>query len=329
MVPAAKHVEEAGSDSTETPAGQVVSKSEGDTPEELLIRNPGISAPTYVNLLKSKGFKILREALSGSANAAVLRSKESDDKTKAAKLYQKFCQQPSGATWRAYRDAIGLRESSGCRSTSGESRRSRGAVKLQSRFLESAAKDNGIGCTRYSVALITEGLGNFRDAYFYSRRSLESMIPLFEGKKIMANHPGKAEEEDRPERDVRDIIGHYENLRIVENKDGLAQVVAEANLIPDKDYEWARALFRRQVEFAKRYPDKDLVGLSINASGDSEDRPIEEVEKEVPEAARRKFAEAKSQGIDTVKYVTEFTDAVSCDLVTEAGAGGRILEMIN
>ena len=41
-----------------------------------------------------------------------------------------------------------------------------------------------------------------------------------------------------------------------------------------------------------------------------------------------KLAEAKENGIESVKVVRKIKSAVSCDLVTEAGAGGKILNFI-
>lgn len=196
-------------------------------------------------------------------------------------------------------------------------------------FLESW-KDDGIGPTKFKVALIQEGLGNFRDAFYYTREAIESGIRAFEGKKCFADHPSKSEEKDRPERSVRDIIGHFENVRIEEREDGAAMLCADLVLMPDKPFEWARGLVRHALNYAKKFADQNFVGFSINASGDAREQTIESFmeENQIPDGARPKLLDAKNQGITAVKVVSKISDAISTDLVTEAGARGEVLELI-
>lgn len=179
------------------------------------------------------------------------------------------------------------------------------------------------------VVLIQEGLGNFGDSAYYSREALESGVALFEGKKLYVNHPSVSEEEDRPERSVRDILGHYENVHIAENENGQSELRANLVTMKGESYAWARELMEHAIEYAKKYPNKAFVGLSVNAFGDAEEMSMEELMKSgVPEGSLSKIEEAKGLGIQTVNYVSKFTDAVSCDLVTEAGAGGKFTELI-
>ncbi|OPZ24627.1 MAG: hypothetical protein BWZ03_00102 [bacterium ADurb.BinA186] len=96
----------------------------------------------------------------------------------------------------------------------------------------------------------------------------------------------------------------------------------------DKPYEWARALMRNSVEYAKKFPDKDFVGLSINANGDAKEAAIDEILRSAPEGAKFKLSKALEAGITTVRVVSKIDEAISCDLVTEAGAGGRIIKML-
>lgn len=298
------------------PGVSVSTKGTEETPEELLIQNPQISAPTFYNLLKSRGFKILRETMSGSSVPQVMRSDVNNGQVQNwSKQFKKFRNKLSKNPKKPI--------------SASDKRESRHSdFHIESQFLESAARDNGVGISRFRVALITEGLGNFKDAYYYPRESLEKALPIFEGKKIYADHPTSTEEETRPERSVKDIVGHFEKLAIEETQDGRAQLVADAVVLQDKPYEWARALMRHSVEYAKQFPDKDFVGLSINASGDSEEREIDLVESIAPNGALDKLKKAKEKGLSQVRYVTSITDAVSCDLVTEAGAGGRIISML-
>lgn len=256
----------------------------------LITENPDINGSTLLNLLKSKGFQIVAPSSPQEADSASANTPSLRDGVKEA------------------------------------------AVQLKSlvNFRESAASDDGIGFTKYRVALIKEGLGNLRDAFYYSRGSLQSAVALFEGKKCFANHPSRSEESDRPERDVREIIGHFQNCKLEEDADGRAMITADCCLMPDKDYEWARGLFRETIAYSKKYPDKDLVGLSINASGDALERKLAEMleSQEVPKAAKLKLLQAKDEGIETIRVVSNITEAMSCDLVTEAGAGGRIIKML-
>lgn len=259
----------------------------------LITENPAINGSTLLNLLKAKGFQIVAPA--------VEEKKEADS---------------ASANTASLADGV----------------KKEAATPLKSlvNFMESAAVDDGIGATKYRVALIKEGLGNLGNAFYYTRDALQSAVAIFEGKKCFANHPSRTEESDRPERDVREIIGHFENCALEEDEDGRVMIAADCLLMPDKDYEWARGLFRETVAYSKKYPDKDLVGLSINASGDAHEIKLSELleKSSVPEAAKPKLKIAQEEGIETIRVVSNITEATSCDLVTEAGAGGRIIKML-
>lgn len=284
------------------PESQPVVVDEQTNIESLLVENPDINAATFLNLLKSKGFKIVKdesvmpegkqptEAEGGSSNAAVLRAetKESAEPIKPGKF------------------------------------------AFRARFTEALAKDDGTGVTRFRVALIQEGLGNMRDGFYYTKEALQSAIPVFEGKKIYADHPSVIDEQTRPERSVKDVLGHFESVKLEEGEDGQAMLTADVAILPDEPYRWARALMRHSVSYAQKYPDKDFIGLSINASGQANTVTLEEFNKSVviPESAKVKLSKAISEGLTEVKVVNRLDSAVSCDLVTEAGAGGKVLAML-
>jgi len=200
-----------------------------------------------------------------------------------------------------------------------------------SRFLE-ASRDDGVGPTKFKVALIQEGLGNLRDCYYYTREALENAASTaaFEGKKCYADHPSASEEQDRPERSVRDIIGHFENVHIEEADDGSAKLVADLVMLPAQAFEWSRTLVASAIRFSKKYPDRELVGLSINASGDASPVPIEDFMQNsaLPESAKPKLIKAKEMGVTQVRVVSGIKDAISVDLVTEPGCKGKIEEFI-
>lgn len=207
----------------------------------------------------------------------------------------------------------------------------RESIKFKSgKFLEAfgAASSADATNTRFKTIMLVEGLGNFRDGYYYSRDALISAVPIFEGAKIYADHPSSFDEQTRPERSVRDILGHFENVHI-EEANGQGMMVGEVVIPLDEPFLWARSLMGHAVDYAMKYPDKDLVGLSINASGDATEITIDDLMiTGVPEAAQTKLAELKLQGSEVVKLVTVIAEATSCDLVTEAGAGGKILELL-
>lgn len=196
---------------------------------------------------------------------------------------------------------------------------------IKATFLESANPS----ATVFDVILIEEGLGNLGDRFYYSKEALKSAAPLFEGKKIFADHPSRSEDDDRPERSVRDVIGHFENVTYLE-ANGRGQLKAKAHVLSSKAFDWARELMHQAVAYAGKYPDKNFIGLSINAGGDSEVLPIDRIYEStsVPAEARIKIEKAKSEGIDTIRLVTKIDHAVSCDLVTEPGAGGRVTSVL-
>ena len=199
---------------------------------------------------------------------------------------------------------------------------------MTSKFRESAASGADSMPTKFRVVLLEEGMGNSHDAFYYTKEALESAVDIFTGLKIMADHPSMEEEEIRPERSTRDILGHYENLAVEEAEGGQHQLCGDVDILPSQDCEWARARMVRALENAEKFPGRDFIGLSINASGPSKATPIDEVIEMAPAGAQGKLAEAKAEGIDTVKVVSQINHAVSCDLVTEAGAGGKVLNSI-
>lgn len=287
-----------GSDNTTPilPNAIPASGSADDIANAILTGNPNISAPTFLNTLRSQGVILAKrepatEADSASSNAASIRAGVHKERTTV----------PVGQM------------------------NIRSAVKM----IEGAKSDNGIGAVAFQVVIIQEGLGNLKDGFYYTKECLKNSITHFEGKKIYADHPSSQEEEVRPERSVRDILGYFENVKY-EEAEGRGQLTASVRLMDEAPYSWARGLMRYAVDFSKKFPDKEFVGLSINASGDAEEKPVEDFMKEyqVPESAMVKLQSAVSQGLGSVRVVNLITDAISCDLVTEAGAGGKVLSMI-
>lgn len=260
---------------------------------KIILENPAISAPTLLNTLKAQGVKLVdsivdsSEADSSSANAQVLRAKESGQSGNIHSIHEL-------------------------------------------KFMEADnPKDGVIGFTKFRCVIIKEGMGNMRDAFYYSRQALQGAVTEFEGKKIFADHPSETDEMVRPERSVRDVLGHFEDVSFVENADGQGQLEANVVVLPQESFRWARGLLVHAVEYSKKYPDKEFIGLSINASGEADAQPIDQVIESAPEVSKLKLIRARDEmGITEIRVVSKISEAVSCDLVTEAGAGGKILNLI-
>lgn len=283
-----------------------------DPIQDLLNKHGNVTAPVFMNLLKAEGFTIVPPV---SAKDLSMKVSGVEDEKK----------DPTQETNSATSNVQVLRGKDPKR----ESVRVTGTYSTF-KFLESSNRDNGVGVTRFKVCLIEEGLGNFKDRFFYTRKALESAVSLFEGKKFFIDHPDALEEKTRPERSVRDVGGYYENCRIEEGDKGQAALVADLVIFPDEPFRWIRALLREAADYQVGHPDKSLIGLSINASGSSEPMQLSEFLKssDIPQSAIPKLNQAIEAGVDEVKVVYAFKEAVSCDLVTEAGAGGKILEML-
>jgi hypothetical protein len=87
---------------------------------------------------------------------------------------------------------------------------------------------------------------------------------------------------------------------------------------------------RHAVDYGKRYPNQEFVGLSINASGDAEPVRMESVlnDSSLPQGCKPKLAQAVEMGIDELRMVRKISEATSVDLVTEPGAKGKIISYL-
>lgn len=213
--------------------------------------------------------------------------------------------------------------------------RERGKFEFTGRFKESIDGGASGKGKRFRVTMLEEGLGNFGDAFYYTGDAIKSCPPIFEGKKFMLNHPSESEEEDRPERDVRDISGYFENCAAEESEDGRLALMADLVVAgdpsdPTDPFKRERVLMLESIEYAKKHAGQDLAALSINAGGDFDTMPIEQFMETgtIPDVCREKLLEAVKQGVTVVRPVRVMQAAVSCDLVTTAGAGGSINQLL-
>ena len=204
-----------------------------------------------------------------------------------------------------------------------------GSMKQLGRIRESVAPVSGEGVgRRFRVTLLTEGMGNEADCFYYTKEALASCVPLYEGAPARANHPKKSDEVEQPEGNVLHTFGYYEKvgLNILPAGDGRTTLDADLVVVDGPAFEKERALLLEAVIYKTAHPDKDFVGLSINADGDFDTTTIEQFlqTEPIPPGAKTKLLEAAAKGIVTLYPVRLMTSAVSCDLVTVAGAGGKV-----
>lgn len=205
-------------------------------------------------------------------------------------------------------------------------KRESATIGFTGRIREAAAEAKQGDGRRFSVTLLQEGLGNLSDCYYYTAGAIDSCVKLYEGKKFFVDHPTKLDEENHPERSVRDVAGYFENLRNDKNEDGRSNLAGDLVLINGPSVDHFRSLMIEELEYAKKHPESSLIGLSINANGDFDTIPLDQfLETEnIPDSCLEKLKEAQAMGITQVKPVREMKSAFSCDLVTEPGAGGSI-----
>lgn len=156
----------------------------------------------------------------------------------------------------------------------------------ETRPLEEAPRDG-----RLPITAIVPGFNSSRSRYYQPAALAQAVeAGLFEGVKMYADHPTKAEASARPERSVRDWVATLENSRI--GPDG--EVQGDAVII-DQDMEDKVRLLASRGRLG------DL-GTSIRGVGDCRPREIE--------------------GHKTLE-VGALVGLRSVDFVTEPGAGGR------
>lgn len=109
------------------------------------------------------------------------------------------------------------------------------------------------------------------------------------GTHIFFDHPAESEQWDRPERSVRDLAGHFiEDAHYEDGPDGKG-LFARVQLFPDV-HQWMETR-------------KESIGMSIRANG---------------------IAADTEEG----RTITALTEGVSVDIVTRAGAGGKVLQLM-
>ena len=199
-------------------------------------------------------------------------------------------------------------------------------MKFIGRLKESSTAVGGPVGRKFRVTLLQEGLGNFGDAFYYTASAIESAVPFFEGAHCFIDHPDAVEEKIHPERSVRDLAGYFERVSAEDSDTGYKVLMGDLVLMSDPSLDIVRNQMLESITYNEKHPGEDLIGLSINADGDFYQVPMDQflASGVVSEACKPKLLEAVSKGVTIVRPVTSIKSAVSCDVVTMAGAGGRI-----
>jgi hypothetical protein len=179
------------------------------------------------------------------------------------------------------------------------------ALKLYARIRESETSADGKTAKAVCI-MISEGPGNPHDRHYYSAEAIEAAVKdgVFEGKHSFADHPSLFEDKNRPERSVRDLLGWWSDVH-VETIEGRKAMVGTFNI--EYGNEFAINKMREAKTYAEKYPNADgYVGFSINAHGASHP------------------GEIQGQQFNIVDRITE---AVSTDMVTRAGARGKLINL--
>lgn len=171
--------------------------------------------------------------------------------------------------------------------------------KFSAPLLEAADMEGAI----WKVALIQAGTSANNN--FYPPETLRKAVSLFEGIRALARS-----DEDHlrdTKKDVKNIVGWFENVRFSADTDDKSVDLAEGALVGEfhisKAAEWLRVLLKDAWEQGK----KDIIGFSIVAEGQGR-------LKKTPEGFVR---------------VVESIDRVnSVDVVVNPAAGGRVLKLV-
>lgn len=142
---------------------------------------------------------------------------------------------------------------------------------------------------RYRARLI-EG-DRWGSSGYYSREMLERDGPQVwpYGTAVYLDHPGVTEQHDRPERSVRDLAGKITTAPVYESDGLYADVEFYPHIAPIIEAMW------------------EDVGMSIRASG---------------------TAETGERDGRTGPIITSLSEGVSVDVVTRAGAGGKLVALL-
>lgn len=151
---------------------------------------------------------------------------------------------------------------------------------------------------------------------YYSESVLRQAVPVFEGGQSYADHPGKQEIKNRPERSIRDLVGWYSDVK--QEKDG--RITASLHVTAPDMWPIIEAAVTKNPK---------LAGLSINALGETRMGEIDGKKGVIVEAivkhnstdivttpaAGGKFDSLMASASDV--YLRDLVEAASLDELTE------------
>ena len=185
--------------------------------------------------------------------------------------------------------------------------------KAHPRFNE-AIKISTLSGRKAEVVLIDEGLGNRVNMNYYGPEALAGAPEVFECAPCFTDHPSESENSDRPERSIWHKAGYFTNVRL-ETIEGKSTIKAVLTLDETETGESVLSKIKAAIQFKTDNPaaEAEYVGLSINATGESERRDMT----------------INGEPL-TVNYVTAFVKDpfTSVDIVTVPARGGRFLALL-
>ena len=185
--------------------------------------------------------------------------------------------------------------------------------KAHPRFNE-AIKISTLSGRKAEVVLIDEGLGNRVNMNYYGPEALAGAPEVFECAPCFTDHPSESENSDRPERSIWHKAGYFTNVRL-ETIEGKSTIKAVLTLDETETGEAVLSKIKAAIQFKADNPaaEAEYVGLSINATGESERRDMT----------------INGEPL-TVNYVTAFVKDpfTSVDIVTVPARGGRFLALL-
>ena len=145
---------------------------------------------------------------------------------------------------------------------------------------------------RQIIAVLIEEGKNYSKKRYYPAEALKEAAPIFAGLKNYIDHPTAQEEREKPERSIEDWVS-----TILESWYEDGKVLGRIHI--HNDDLWNK--IKNDPVF------RENIGLSINASGK---RTIKEIDGQ------------------PMEYIEKIMDAQSVDWVTEPGARGRVLNIL-
>jgi len=123
------------------------------------------------------------------------------------------------------------------------------------------------------ILILEEGPGNPKNKCWYGQEAVKDAVSAFRGVRMFANHLGRKEAENRPERDVEAIVGRIKETYVRESDDGKLQCWGIAKVIEGDSCKWVKERINESVRAVKEgFP--PIMQTSINGDGDAEPREM-------------------------------------------------------